>query len=87
MKRLFHTATAIAVSSSQVVVVVCGGLDEFIRYDCDDSEQPMKAATVVLEFGNDIIFIVGAHPHSEMICVFVGIQSCSRVGVVRRNGV
>lgn len=85
-KRLGHTATAIAVSSSQVVVVVFGGLDELIR-DGDGRQQPMKAATVVLEFGNYILIIVGAHPHIELICVFVGMQSCSRVGVVRRSGV
>lgn len=51
VKRLYHTATAIAVSSSQVVVVVFGGLDEYIRGH-GDRQQPMKAATVVLEFGN-----------------------------------
>ena len=53
MKRQDHTATAITVSSSQVVVVVFGGLDEFISGH-DDKNQSMKAATVVLEFGNYI---------------------------------
>ena len=53
VKRQDHTATAITVSSSQVVVVVFGGLDEFISGH-DDKNQSMKAATVVLEFGNYI---------------------------------
>ena len=51
VKRQYHTATAIAISSSQVVVVVFGGLDEFHSGD-DDRQQPIKAATCVLEFGN-----------------------------------
>ena len=55
VKRMFHTATAIAVSSSQVVMVVFGGLGKYIRDDRDDTEQPMKAATAVLEFGNNYI--------------------------------
>ena len=49
---MYHTATAITVSSSQVVVVVFGGLDELIRDGRDMRLQPMKAATAVLEFGN-----------------------------------
>ena len=48
---MLHTATAIAVSSSQVVVVVFGGLDVYISGH-DDRQQPMKSSCVVLEFGN-----------------------------------
>ena len=55
VKRVHHTATAIAVSFSQVVVLVFGGLDEYIRDDRDFRRQLMKAATTVLEFGNYII--------------------------------
>ena len=55
MKRQYHTATAIAVSYSQVVVVVFGGVDEYISDNHDDREQLMKAATGVLEFGKYII--------------------------------
>ena len=55
VKRVWHTATAIAVSSSQVVVVVFGGLGEAIIDGRDARQQPMKAATVVLEFGNYIV--------------------------------
>ena len=57
VKRLEHTATVIAVSSSQVVVVLFGGLDELISDGRDDRQQPMKTATVVLEFGNYIILL------------------------------
>ena len=85
VKRQCHTVTAIAVSSSQVVVVVFGGLDEYIR-GRDNRQQPMKAGTFVLEFGNCILIIVGSHPHIELICVFVAMQSCSRVGVLRVSG-
>ena len=84
---MWHTATAIAVSSTQVVVVVFGGLDEYIRDGRADRQQPMKSATVVLEFSNSILIIVEVHPHIELICVFIAMQSCSRVGVVRRSGV
>ena len=51
VKRMYHTATAIAVSSTQVVVVVFGGLDGYIRDVRDLHEQPMSAETAVLEFG------------------------------------
>ena len=54
---MWHTATAIAVSSSQVVVVVFGGLDELID-DLDFFQQPMKSPTV-LEFGNYVLYRAG----------------------------
>ena len=47
-------------------MVVFGGLEEYIRDGRDDSHQPMKTATVVLEFGNYIIIILGAYPHIEL---------------------
>ena len=55
VRRRDHTATAVTVSSSQVVVVVFGGLDQFISYGRYPRSQPMRAATVMMEFGNSII--------------------------------
>ena len=51
VKRMFHTATTIAVSFSEVVVVLFGGLDVLIR-GRDDRLQAMKSDTFMLEFGN-----------------------------------
>ena len=51
VQRQYHTATAIAVSSSQIVVVLFGGVDEWIRDERQDRQQPMKSDTTVLEFG------------------------------------
>ena len=65
VKRHHHTATAIAVGSSQVVVVVFGGVDEYIRHD-----EAIRSDTVVLEFGNEIL-IIGSHPHIEFMHVFL----------------
>ena len=67
VKRQYHTATAIAISSSQVVVVVLGGLEKFVRINCDYAQQPMKADNAVLVFGNYILIIVGSHPQIEFI--------------------
>ena len=61
---MWNTATAITVSSSQVVVVVFGGLDGYISEDHDFREQPMKLETAVLEFGNKII--VGTYSHIKL---------------------
>ena len=80
---MHHTATAIAVSPSKVVVVVFGGLYELIS-DRDRYDQPMRSDTSVLEFGN--YDIIRMHLHTELF-VCVAMQSCSRVGVVRRSGV
>ena len=62
VKRRYHTATTIIINYFQVMVVVFGGLDEYIKDDRDPHEQPMRSYTGVLEFGNDII--IGAHSHT-----------------------
>ena len=63
IKRLYHTVTVIAVSSSQVVVVVFGGMYQYV-IGKSDLKQSMRSDTNLLEFGNYIIVIVGAHSHT-----------------------
>ena len=60
-KRIRHTATAIPVSSTRVVVVVVGGVEEWVRDGRADSQQSMRADTCVLEFGNYFHYYLGAH--------------------------
>ena len=50
-------------------MVVFGGLDEEISDGRGSRLQPMKAATVVLEFGNYILIIVGAHSLIDYVCL------------------
>ena len=70
MKRKYHTATAVAISFSKVVVVVFGGMDEYVTNIHQALLQPMKAATSVLEFGNKLSLIFKAHLQIELIYVF-----------------